>query len=174
MVGINGLIDVGQCLGFHALRGIDHQKRSLARGKGAADFVCKVNMSGGVHQIQDIGLAVLGRIRQPDSLRFDGNTTLALQIHVIKNLIGHLAGSQGSTRLNQAVGQSGLSMIDMCDDGKIADERKGYIGHDAPLREMKRKVSLFLCSGLHFPTLFSRTGALPCQHPFILGEKAPV
>ena len=57
--GIDRLIDIGQGLGFDALAGIDHQQRAFAGGQAAADLIAEVDMARRVHQVEDIGLAVL-------------------------------------------------------------------------------------------------------------------
>ncbi len=81
MVVVNGEIDVGQRLRFHTLSGVDHQDRTFARGQRTADFVRKVDVSGGVHQIELIGFAVGSGIVQPHRLGFDRNAALAFDIH---------------------------------------------------------------------------------------------
>ena len=122
MVGIDGLIDVGQGLRLHALGGIDHQQRALAGGQAAAHLVGEVDMARRVHQVELVGLAVLGGVGQAHGLRLDGDAALALDIHGIQHLLAHLARGQAAAGLDQAVGQGRLAMIDMGDDGEVADE----------------------------------------------------
>jgi multidrug efflux pump subunit AcrA (membrane-fusion protein) len=75
------LIDVGQRLGLDALRGVDHQQRAFAGGQRAADLIGEVDVAGRVHQVEDIGLAVLGLVVEAHGLRLDGDAALALDIH---------------------------------------------------------------------------------------------
>ena len=54
-------------------------------------------------------------------MRLDGNTALAFQLHRIQHLIGHFAITQTAAKLYKPVRQRGFAMIDVRDDGKIAD-----------------------------------------------------
>ena len=60
--GVDRLVDIGQRLRLDPLGGIDHQQAALAGGQAAADLVGEVDMAGRVHQVQDVGLAVLGLV----------------------------------------------------------------------------------------------------------------
>ena len=51
----------------------------------------------------------------------DGDAALALQIHGIEHLRLHFAGADRAGQLQQAVGERGFTMINVRDDGKIAD-----------------------------------------------------
>ncbi len=126
-IGVDRLIDIGQRLGFHALAGIHHQQRAFAGGQAAADFIGEVDMARRVHEIEDIALAVLGLVGQPHGLGLDGDAAFALDIHGIEHLLLHFARGQAAAKLNQAVGQRGFAMVDMGDDGKVADF--GQVGH---------------------------------------------
>ena len=59
VIVVERLVDVGERLRFHALAGVHHQQRTLARGQAARDFVGEVHMAGRVDQIELIGFAVL-------------------------------------------------------------------------------------------------------------------
>ena len=78
-------------------------------------------MAGRIDQVERIGLAVGGLVVEPNGLRLDGNAALALELHIVEHLFFHLALGQSACRLNQAVSQRGFAMVDMRDDGKIAD-----------------------------------------------------
>jgi len=127
VAGVQRLIDVGERLGFHALRRVDHQDRALASGQRPADFIGEVHVAGGVHQVQLISLAILGLIGQAHGLRLDGDAAFAFDVHGIKNLILHLAQFDGAALLDQAVGKGGLAVVDVGDDGEVADMRE--LGH---------------------------------------------
>jgi hypothetical protein len=51
----------------------------------------------------------------------DRDAALALQVHGVEELLGHLAPGEGPRRLHQSVGEGGLAVIDMGDDGEVAD-----------------------------------------------------
>src|SRR5689334_23861622 len=84
-------------------------------------------MAGSIHQVENGGLAVLGLVGQADRLGLDGDAALALDIHRIEYLLLHLAVGQAAGHLDQAIGERGLAMVDMGDDGEVPDVRK--VGH---------------------------------------------
>ena len=49
-------IRVRKCLRFHPLRGVNHQESALAAGEGARDFVRKVDVAGGVNEVELVKL----------------------------------------------------------------------------------------------------------------------
>ena len=55
-------------------------------------------------------------------MAFDGNTTLPFKIHIIKDLCGgHLSTVKSVGYFQQAVGQCGLSMINMSDNAEVPE-----------------------------------------------------
>ena len=56
-------------------------------------------------------------------MRLDGDAALALEVHAVEHLRRHLARLQRAGDLEKTVGQRGLAVIDVGDDGKIADVR---------------------------------------------------
>ena len=78
-------------------------------------------MSRSINEIQRIDLAIASLVLQRRRLGLDGDAAFLLDIHGIKDLRGHLAIGEATTALYQAVSQSRLAMVDMSDDGKIAD-----------------------------------------------------
>ena len=127
VVGLDRVIGVGQRLRLDALAGIDHQQRALAGGERAADLVGEVDMARRVHQVQDVGLAVLRRVVEPHGLRLDGDAALALDVHRIEHLVVELALGHRPAAHQQPVGQRALAVVDMGDDREIADQRQ--VGH---------------------------------------------
>ncbi len=121
MVGLDRLIDIGQRLRLDPLAGIDHQQRSLAGRQRARHLIAEIDMPRRVHQIQDIILAIGGGVVQPHCLRLDGDPALALNIHIVENLLGHLALAKTAANLNQPVGDGRLAMVDMRDNREITD-----------------------------------------------------
>ena len=78
-------------------------------------------MAGGIDEVQEVGLAVAGRIRHRHRLRLDRDTTLALDRIVVQDLRFHFARGQAATQLDDAVGQGGLTVVNVGNDGEIAD-----------------------------------------------------
>lgn len=86
-------------------------------------------MTGRIDEIELVADAVFGLILQGNALGFDGNAPLPLQIHGITNLVSHLPVAQTTTGLDEPIGYGGFTMIDMGNNGKVADMLK--ISHKA-------------------------------------------
>ncbi len=121
-------VAIGDRLRFHALGRVDDQQRALARGERAADFVAEVHVAGGIDEIELVDLPVFRLVRQRNGLGFDGNAALALDRIRVEHLRLHLTRLQTAAQLNDAVGERGLAVIDVGDDGEVADVPHG-IGH---------------------------------------------
>ena len=78
-------------------------------------------MARGVDQVELVGLAVLCSIVHGHGTRLDGNAALALDIHVVQDLILHGALVHALGQLQNAVGQGGFAVVDMCNDAEVAD-----------------------------------------------------
>ena len=121
MVGLDRLIDICQRLRLDPLAGIDHQQRSLAGRQRARHLIAEIDMPGRVHQVQHIILTIGGGVVQPHRLRLDSDPALALNIHVVENLFGHLALGQPPADLDQPVGDGRFAMVDMRDNREISN-----------------------------------------------------
>ena len=119
---IDRQVGVGEGLRFHSLRGVDDQQRAFAGGQRARDFVGKIDVAGRVDQIELVGLAVVRGVHHADGVGLDGDAALALQVHGVEDLGLHLARGERSGQLQQAVRQRGFTVVDMRDDGKVAEE----------------------------------------------------
>ena len=118
---LKGQIGVGQGLGLDALGGVHDEHRPLAGRQGAGDLVIEIHMTGRVNEIELIGLPVLGLILQPDGPGLDGDASLPLQVHVVQQLALHVPLGDGVAFFNQTVRQGGFPVVDVGDDGEIAD-----------------------------------------------------
>ena len=78
-------------------------------------------MAGGVDEVQDVFFPVLVGIGDAHRLRLDGDAALTFQIHPVEVLIAGFAGADHAGVFEDAVGQGGLAVVDMGDDGKVAD-----------------------------------------------------
>ena len=56
-----------------------------------------------------------------DALRLDGDAAFALQVHRIEHLRLHFARLQAAAQLDEAVSQRRFAVIDVGNDGKVAD-----------------------------------------------------
>ena len=79
-------------------------------------------MTRGINHVEDI-LSAVDTPRQTHSLRLNGNTALALNVHTVEVLGTHGAIIDNARELKHPVGQRGLPVVDVGNDGEIADER---------------------------------------------------
>ena len=78
-------------------------------------------MTGCVNKVQLVQLAVLAAIVKADGLCLDGDASLAFEIHAVEHLRLHLALAECARVLDETVGDGGFAVVDVGDDGKIAD-----------------------------------------------------
>ncbi len=74
-----------------------------------------------VDKVELVHFTVLAPVVQPHGLGLDGNAPLPLQLHIVQHLGLHFPLGKGARILNEAVGNGGLAVVNMGDDGKIAD-----------------------------------------------------
>ncbi len=127
--GFDRQVGVGQRLRLHALAGVDEQDGSFAGFEAARHLVREVDMSGGVDEIQGIGLAVGALVAQPDRLRLDRDPPLTLDFHGVEHLLTHVSLGDRSGELQEAIGQRRLAVIDVGDDREVANARLGVHGN---------------------------------------------
>ena len=84
-------------------------------------------MTRRIHQVQRIHLAVGRLVLQAHGLRLDGDAAFPLELHRIEHLFLHLTRLEPAANFDQAVGERRFPMVDMGDDGEIADMRR--VGH---------------------------------------------
>jgi hypothetical protein len=87
-------------------------------------------VAGRIHQVQNIGLAVERLIFEAHCLGFDRDAALTLDIHGIEHLLHHVALGQRAGRLDETVCQRRLAVVDVGDNGEVADvfDRMGRHG----------------------------------------------
>ncbi len=120
-VVVDGQVGVGHRLGLDPLRGVDDQHRAFASGQRARDLVGEVDVARRVDQVELIVLAVAGRVGDAHRLRLDRDAALALEVHVVEELLLHVARGDGAGALEDAVGERRLAVVDMGDDREVAD-----------------------------------------------------
>ena len=126
---IECVVDVGQRLRLNPLRSVHDQQRALARSQRARHLIGEIDVAGRVHQVENVGLPIQRRVFEAHSLRLDGDAALALDVHRVEHLLHHFARGHRARRLDQAVGQRGFAMVDVGDDGEIANVVEGMGGH---------------------------------------------
>ena len=86
-------------------------------------------MAGGVDEVEDVGLSIFGGVVHAGRLEFDGDAPFPFQVHVVQELFFHFPLFYGSGVGQQAIGQGGFTVVDVGDDGEVADAGNGYVGH---------------------------------------------
>ncbi|MNZ36217.1 hypothetical protein D3C78_536310 [compost metagenome] len=136
-------VAVGNRLRFNALTGVDHQQRAFTGRQRTADFVGEVDVAGGVNEVQLVVDTVFGFVIQSNAVRLDGDPALALEVHGVQDLGFHFALGQAATHLDEAIGQRRLAMVNVGDDGEIADMTQ--ITHGSTLKKAagiaRRKIA---------------------------------
>ncbi len=123
-VVVDGQVGIGQRLRLDALRGIDQQQGALAGRERSRHFVREVHVPGRVDEIEDVVVAVLGVVIQPDGVRLDRDPALALEVHGIQDLRLHLPGLQRAGEFQEAIRQRRLAVVDVGDDREVSDEAR--------------------------------------------------
>ena len=110
---IQGQIYIGQCLRLDSLRSVNNQQRTFAGSQTARDLVRKVDMPRSVDQIQHISFTILCNIVQANRLGLDRDAAFTFQLHLVEQLVFHLAGGNRTGNLDQAISQCRFAMINM-------------------------------------------------------------
>ena len=121
VVGVDGLIDIGQRLRLDPLGAVHHQQRAFDRAHGAGDLIGEIHMARRVDQVEHVGLTVLCAVFDAHGVGLDRDAALALDIHGVEQLFLHVPVGHRIGGLNEPVGKGGFPVVDMGDDGEIAD-----------------------------------------------------
>ena len=78
-------------------------------------------MSRGVDEVELVDGTVGRLVQQRRRLRLDGDAALAFQVHRIEHLAVHFTVGQAAQAVDQPVGQRGFAMVDVGNDGKVAN-----------------------------------------------------
>ena len=120
-VGVHGERRVGDGLRLDALRGVDNEHRALAGGQRTRDLIGKVHVARRIDQVELIRLAVVGVIGHADGIGLNRNAALALDIHGVEQLRLHVALVDGMGKLEDAVTDRGLAMVDVRNNREVTD-----------------------------------------------------
>ena len=160
-VVLQGQIKIRNRLSLNALRRIYDQQSPLTCCDGPGYLVAEVHVPRSIDQIEDKLLSIFGLVGHLDSVAFDGNSPLPFEVHIVQCLVLHLALSNGSSGLEQAIGQGAFPVVDVGNDAEISDviHRKGLrhkINAECPL-SLRLGFGYFMGSSdvLYLPTLQS-------------------
>ena len=78
-------------------------------------------MSGGVDKVELIFFAVGSGIVDGHGVRLDGDAALSFEVHIVENLVLHLALCDRIGEFKHSVGEGRLSVVDMGNYTKIAN-----------------------------------------------------
>src|SRR5207253_5416498 len=120
-VRVGGQVVVRQRLRLDALRGVDDEHGALAGGQRARDLVREIHVARCIDEVQRVLLAVARLVEEPDRVGLDRDAALALEVHRVQHLVDGLLGVHGAGEREEAVRQRRLAVIDVGNDGEVAD-----------------------------------------------------
>ena len=100
---------------------VNYKQCSLAGIERTRNLVVKVDVAGGIYKIENIVLTVFCLVVELDGARLDSNSALLFKIHIIKQLLFHVALFDRFCCLKQAIGKRRLAVVNMGNDGKVPD-----------------------------------------------------
>ena len=107
-------------LGHDALFGIDQQDAAVHHAEDALNLAAEVGVAGGVDDV-DPGLARLAVPQHGRAFGQDGDAALALLVVGVHGALGRrLIGSEDARLGQKLVDQRGLAVVDVGDDGDVA------------------------------------------------------
>ena len=96
---------------------VDQQQHAVHHGQHALDLAAEVGVAGRVDDVDARAAVLDGAV-----LRQDGDAALTLDVVRVHDALAHvLVRGEGAGLLQQAVDQGGLAVIDVRDDGDVAD-----------------------------------------------------
>src|ERR1700733_15131442 len=81
-------------------------------------------MTRGIDQIKLVLVSVPCEVVQANAFGLNGDAALAFEVHGIEHLRRHLTVRERAGKLEQAVRQRRLAVVDMRDDAKVTDETR--------------------------------------------------
>ena len=127
-VVFQGRVGVGHGLGLDTLKRVHQQQGAFAADQRTGDLVGEIDMARRVDQIQLVRLAV-PVVAQANGTGLDGNASGPLQVHVVQQLVAHLAHADRAGVLQQPVRQRALAVVDVGDNAEVADMLAVDVAH---------------------------------------------
>ena len=123
-------VEVGEGLGLDPLGRVHDQHRALAGGQRARDLVGEVHVPRRIDEVERVLLAVSRGVQEADGMRLDRDAALFLQVHRVEHLAHRFLGVHGAGEGEQSVGQRGLAVVDVRDNGEVSDLLDGHRTQD--------------------------------------------
>ena len=81
-------------------------------------------MTRRVDEVENVRLVFSSRAKvKADSVSLDRDSSFTFQVHTVEDLRFHFSVTQGSGRFEETIRQGGLAVVDMGDDGEVANTR---------------------------------------------------
>ena len=77
-------------------------------------------MTGGIDKVEYISFALI-YVLHLYSVAFDSDAALALQVHIVEQLVLFFAFGYGLGKVEKAVSKGTLAVVDMCNNAEITD-----------------------------------------------------
>ena len=114
---LKGLAEHKTRLGLRPFKSVHHQKHAIHHFHHALHFPAEIRVSGSIHNVDRVSIPEDGCI-----LGLDRDAFFTFQIHGIHGAFLHgLVGPVGASRLQKLVNQGRLPMVNVSDDGEIAE-----------------------------------------------------
>ena len=123
-------------LRHRALHRIHHEQHRVDHRQDPLHLAAEVGMPRGVHDV-DPASPVLDR----GGLRQDGDAAFLLEVAAVERPLGDHGARIGGGLLQQPVHERGLAVIDVGDDGDVADVHEAGVGGAPRMRERRRRES---------------------------------
>ena len=115
-------------LGHRALEGVDQQQHAVDHLEHALHLAAEVGMAGGIHDVDLHALVVDGGV-----LGQDGDAALLFQIVAVHDAVGDLLVlTKNAALLEHFVDQRGLAVVDVRNDGDVADVLTSHFQGERP------------------------------------------
>ena len=120
--GVDGKIEIADCLSFDPLRGIDDEDGAFTGREGARYFIREIDVARSIDQIQRVRFPVLRVVFHLDGVQLDRNAAFLFELHVVEDLVGlHLTRRNRSRSFQEPVGNRRFTVVDVSDDAEIPD-----------------------------------------------------
>ena len=80
-------------------------------------------MTGSINEVECVSYAVNRFVVEPDGVGFDRDSAFAFEVHVVEDLVFHIAFADSASEFEQPIGQRRLAVIDVRNDGEITNTR---------------------------------------------------
>ena len=114
---LKGLAEHETRLGLRTFKSVHHQQHAVHHLHHTLHFPAEVRVAGGIHNVDRVAVPEDGSI-----LGLDCDSLFTFQVHGIHGAFLHgLVGPVGSPRLQKLVDQGRFPMVNVSDNGEVAE-----------------------------------------------------